>query len=132
MNEKIVLEMTREQAYAVMAATELLARLHIGQFKEITWEFLDRFVGDGFDMTRRERADELLEQACRAIFGVDKYGLPDVGEKDIVHERCWAVYVTIRHAIAWHDKPEGNPYSVMFDEPMGYGETMPRCEVRDE
>ena len=40
--ERITLEMTREQAYIVMSATELLARLHIGQFKEITWQFIER------------------------------------------------------------------------------------------
>ena len=134
MGEKITVEMTREQAQAVMMATELLARLHIGQFKEITWHFLDRFKtsnGD-YDSARRELADGLLDELARIIFGVNMYNRPDISEKSITHERCWAVYTTIRHALAWHDKPEGNPWSVAFDEPLPYGEPMPQVKVVDE
>ena len=130
MAEKIIVEMTREQAYAVMNATELLARLHIGQFNRIT-ELLVDFSRPGA-CGRRDTANIYLEQACRAIYGVNQYGWPNIEEKTIEHERCWAVYATIRHALAWHDKPEGNPWSVAFDKPMGYGETMPKCEVRDD
>ena len=132
MAEKVILELTREQADAVMRATELLARLHLGQFKEITWQFMGRFVdNDGeFDAERRALADELLEQACRSIFGVNQYNQPDIGDKTIEHKRCWAVYATIRHALAWHDHPEGG-ITVNFDKPMGYGEQMPKCRVRD-
>ena len=130
---KETLEMTREQAEAVMRATELLARLHIGQFNEITWEFMDRLIKDGhtFDDYRRDRADELLDHLARTLFGVNKYGRPDVGEKDIMHHRCWTVYATLRHALAWHDHPEGG-ITVNFDKPLAYGEPMPHAEVRDE
>ena len=133
MSEKITLEMTREQAYAVMMATELLARLEIGQFKEIAWKMLDRFTDkDGkFDADRRDYAEELLERACRAIFGVNQYGWPDVGEKSITHERCWAVYATIRYVLAWHDHPEGGD-TVNFNKPLDYGEPMPKCEVKED
>lgn len=131
MSEKIIVEMTREQARAVMNATELLARLEIGQFKEICWKMLDRFIGkDGFDAVRRDRAEEYLESACHMVFGTNRYGSPDVRTKSIQYERCWAVYATIRHALAWHDHPEGG-MTVDFDEPMGYGERMPVCRVED-
>ena len=60
----------------------------------------------------------------------EKYGCVDISEKTIEHERCWAVYATIRHALAWHDHPEGG-MTVDFDEPMGYGERMPVCRVED-
>lgn len=130
MAEKVIVELTREQAQAVMSATELLARLEIGQFREITWQFLDKFSKNGrFDHVRRDRADDLLEEACRLIFGA-KAGFIDISEKSITHERCWAVYSTIRHALAWHDHPEGG-ITVNFDPPMGYGEPMPVCNVRD-
>ena len=132
---KVIVELTREQAYAVMNATELLARLEIGQFEEITWKMIDRFVGkdkDGnittFDDRSRDLANAYLKSACLAIFGANEYGWPNVGEKSITHERCWAVYETIRHALAWHDHPEGG-YTVDFQEPLGYGETMPKCKV---
>ena len=132
---KVIVELTREQAYAVMNATELLARLEIGQFEEITWKMIDRFEGkdkDGnittFDGRSRDLANAYLKSACLAIFGANEYGWPNVGEKSITHERCWAVYETIRHALAWHDHPEGG-YTVDFQKPLGYGETMPKCKV---
>lgn len=45
-------------------------------------------------------------------------------------KRCWAVYATIRHTLAWHDHPEGG-MTVDFDEPMGYGEPIPRVEIKE-
>lgn len=134
MAEKVVVELTREQARAVMNATELLARLEIGQFKEITWKMIDRFMTDDgkkFDSTRRDAADELLEQACRAVFGVNQYNRPDVREKSMQHQRCWAVYSTIRYALTWHDHPEGG-VTVDFQEPLGYGEKLPVCRIEED
>ena len=133
MSEKITIEMTREQANAVMMATDLLARLEIGQFKEVSWKMLGHFVDENghFDGARRDRADELLEQVARTVFGVNMYGWPDVKEKSILHERCWAVYATIRYVLAWHDHPEGGP-TVNFHKPMGYGEKMPKCMIGED
>ena len=135
MAEKIIVEMSREQALAVMDATELLARLEIGQFEETTWKLIEHFRGNDkngrptFDDTRRDLANAYLKCACLAVFGV-KNGWPDVGEKNMQHHRCWAVYETIRHALAWHDYPEGGD-TVNFNEPLGYGEPLPRCRVED-
>lgn len=135
MSETITLTMSREQAQAVMDATELLARLEIGQFEEITWKMLDHFRGhdrDGkptFDGTSRDLANAYLKCACLAVFGV-KNGWPDVGEKNLQHHRCLAVYETIRHALAWHDNPKGG-YTVNFLGPMVYGEPLPKCEIKD-
>jgi hypothetical protein len=136
MSEKITLELTREQARAVMDATELLARLEIGQFEEITWRMIDRFRGQDkngkptFDDRSRDLANAYLKCACLAVFGT-KNGWPDVGEKSIQHQRCWAVYAAIRYALAWHDHPEGGD-TVDFGEPLGYGEKMPKCEVEGD
>lgn len=133
MSEKVTIEMTREQARAVMDATELLARLEIGQFEEITWKMNEHFQREGrdgkqtFDNTRRDLANAFLKCTCFAVFGV-KNGWPDVGEKNLQHHRCWAVYETIRHALAWHDHPEGGD-GVCFYEPLGYGEPLPKCRV---
>ena len=137
MSETITLTMTREQAQAVTSATELLARLEIGQFEEITWKMLDRFKGKGkdgkpiFDERSRDLANAYLKSACLAIFGVNVYGWPDVGEKSIQHKRCWAVYTAIRYALAWHDHPEGGD-TVDFGEPLWYGENLPVCRVEEE
>lgn len=129
MSESIILEMTREQAYAVMDATELLARLHIGQTFSIAEKLGDLAAKDYCE--RRDRAKEAFDLGIKILLGTNVYGYPDVSVKPIEHERAWAVYATIRHALAWHDHPEGNPWSVAFDEPLGYGEKMPKCEVKD-
>lgn len=136
MADIVTLTMTREQACAVMTATELMARLEIGQFREIPYMMLDRFHdADGsYDEKRRERADNLAVKLAHETFGVDEHGFTDVREKSVRHERCWAVYTTIRHALTWHDHPEGPEkhfWSVAFDRPMEYGEPMPICTVTD-
>ena len=41
-NERVTLEVSREQAMIVERACELFARLEIGQFKEISDQFLER------------------------------------------------------------------------------------------
>ena len=125
--QRVVVTMTREQAVEVMHATELLARLHIGQVFTMT-ELLGDLMADDY-RERTERAEEAFTLGLKMLYGANSYGRPDIPEKPIEHERCWAVYATIRHAIAWHDHPEGNMWSVAFDKPMGYGEPMPKCEI---
>ena len=115
MAESIILKMTREQAYAVMQATELLGNIMAKDYCE-----------------RRDRAKEAFDLGIKILMGTNAYGYPDVAEKPIEHERCWAVYSTIRYAIAWHDHPEGSTWSVAFDKPLGYGETMPKVEIRED
>ena len=126
-DERIVVTMTREQAYATMHATEMLARLHIGQAFTITEQIGDLTADDYCE--RRDRAREAFDLGLKILLGTNAYGQPDVPTKDIEHQRCWAVYTTIRHAIAWHDTPEGNFWSVAFDQPVPYGEPMPKCEI---
>lgn len=126
-DQRIVVTMTREQAIEVMNATELLARLHIGQVFTLTELLGDLTVDDYCE--RKDRAQEAFKLGLKMLYGANLHGQPDIREKPIEHERCWAVYATIRHAIAWHDHPEGNPWSVAFDTPMGYGEPMPKCEI---
>ncbi len=129
-NEAIILTMTREQAVEVMHATELLARLHIGQVFTLT-ELLGDLSAESY-CERMDRAQEAFNLGLKILYGANSYGYPDIGEKPIEHERLWAVYATIRHAIAWHDHPEGNMWSVAFDKPLGYGEPMPKCEIKEE
>lgn len=125
--ERVVVTMTREQARAVMQATELLARLHIGQVFTIP-ELLGNLAADDY-CDRRDRSNEAFKLGIKLLLGTNIYGQPDVETKNIWHQRCWAVYATIRHALAWHDNPEGNMWSVAFDKPMPYGEPMPKCEI---
>ena len=124
--ERVVVTMTREQAYAVMNATELLARLYIGQV--FTMPDLIGDLSSSDFCERRDRAKDAFELGLKLLLGTNIYGQPDVAEKSIEHERAWAIYATIRHALAWHDHPEGG-YTVNFDRPMGYGEPMPSCTI---
>lgn len=128
MDERVVVTMTRDQARAVMNATELLARLYIGQTFTMTELLCDLSRGDYWD--RRDMAKEALDLAMKIMVGANEYNNPDIKEKPIEHERLWAIYATIRHAISWHDYPEGGN-TVDFYTPMGYGEPMPKCEIID-
>lgn len=128
--ERVILTMTREQAYAVMNATELLARLYIGQVFTVP-ELLGGLKESNY-AERSARAKDAFTLGVKILFGENIFGYPDIEEKPIEHERCWAVYATLRHAIAWHDNPEGNSWGVAFDRPMAYShdEAMPKCEIK--
>lgn len=121
MSETVRLELTREQAQSVMLATELLSRLKIGQFERITELVLDWSRPNACEL--RDNADALLRAASHILLE------PEI-KKDVICQRCWAVYTTIRYTLAWHDHPEGNWMSVAFDRPLSYGdEPMPKCEI---
>ena len=126
--ERVILEMTREQANIVEKACELLARLHIGQFDMI----IDACIMDykSVDYCKhRDLAKPILDEAAKAVYGVNIYGRPNV-RRDDVHLRAWSVYQTLRYTRSWHDHPEGNPYSVCFDPPMAVlDEPLPKCQI---
>ncbi len=129
-NERVVLEMTREQALIVENACELLARLHIGQFKTITEMVLPYHRKDIDDYCRRrDDADEALNLAAKLIFGRTVYNTPDC-QKGEEHERAWNVYQVLRYTRCWHDNPEGDHFSVCFDKPMNaLNEPLPTCKI---
>lgn len=133
--EKVVLEMSREQAMIVERACELFARLEIGQFKEIAWQLIDRIWEHDDNQERRALADDLLETTSKVIFGRNAWNMPDVGEKSIEHMRAWEVYTTLRYVRCCHDHPEeiGKSWSVCFDPPMSEsGDGVPKCEIKEE
>ena len=66
--ERVVLEMTREQAQIVERACELLARLHLGQFEHIIEACLD--FGSEDYCKRRDYVRPFLEAAAKVIYGV--------------------------------------------------------------
>ena len=42
---------------------------------------------------------------------------PDLRRNEVPY-RAEQVWLAIRHALAWHDKPEGDPWNVCFDKPL--------------
>lgn len=135
MAERVTLEMSREQAMIVERACELFARLEIGQFKEISDQFLERIWAQADSQERRHVADDLLALTAKVIFGRNAYDMPDVGEKSEEHMRAWEVYTALRYTRSCHDHPEeiGKSWSVCFDPPMSEsGDGVPKCEIREE
>lgn len=125
---RYVLTLTPEQARVVSRACELFTRLHIGQFNELTWELLDFSCEDYCE--RRDMAEPILRQ-LRQVYFPDlvlpgaSYG---VG-KHIASDRAWDVYQVIRHAMAWHEHPEGGT-TVDFHTPYSAAhEKLATCEV---
>lgn len=130
-DEMVVLEMTRDQALIVENACELLARLHIGQFKTVT-EMVLPIHGKDIDdyCRRRDDANDALMLAAKIIFGRSCYDQPDVQTKDEDHNRAWNVYQILRYTRSWHDNPEGNHWSVCYDKPLNLlNEPLPKCEI---
>ena len=64
-NERVVLEMTREQAQIVERACELLARLRLGQLEHITEACLD--FGSAEFCKRRDYVNPFLEAAANIM-----------------------------------------------------------------
>ena len=136
MSEVITLSLTREHAEAVQNACELLMRLKLGQPGYMTDLLLGWPKGPD-DMSseeyclRRDTANEILKTALKVLYGVNNYGEPDC-EKDMLEALSYEVWGTIRHALAWHDNPEGSDWNVSFRQPLQEsGLPMPKCQITE-
>lgn len=139
MNERVFVEMSREQALIAENACELYARLKLGQFREITWHMLNMKTDDStFFWTRRDIANDLLELAAKYIYPPRNDGSGYVvssAEKDEDFNRAWDVYTALRHARAWHDNPEDGKisWSVCYDDPTNEsGDGVVKCEIKGD
>ena len=127
--EKVVLEMSRDQAIVVERACELYARLHIGQFEMMPDIMMLGYENINEYCCKRDDAKDALKLAACLLFGRNMYGQPDCN-KGVEHERAWGVYTVLRHARCWHDNPEGNPMSVCYDEPYNnLPEPLAKCKI---
>lgn len=130
MSETYTLTMTREQAQVAKDALELYARLKIGQFDRITEMLMD--IRDVKDYCERSTvANDILRVAAGIVLGRTAHGWPKC-IRDDAHKRAWAMFMTIRSRMAWHDHPEGG-WGVSFDKPfLEIDEPLPKCEVKDD
>lgn len=130
MEEKVYLELTRDQADTIEEACELLARLYIGQFRTVTEKLFPVFYNDRDSYyKRRDDVNDALDLAAKLLFGRTAYGTPDCS-KTKEHNRAWDIYQTLRYVRSWHDHPEGDHWSVCFDEPLNCsGEPLPVCRI---
>lgn len=124
---RYALTLSPEQARVVSRACELYARLHIGQLDELTWELLDFSCEDC--CTRRKEAETLLQQLKRLYFADARRTERPQDLYNLDTERAWDLHQVIRHAIAWHEHPEGG-VTVDFRKPFSLiDETLAKCEV---
>lgn len=128
--ETITLTMSRPVAEAVQAACEWYLRLHMGQF----WDLAEDLCFAKFYSDLKNGAFKTKEQEDNAFkVAMDRrdfmcVGMEQAYNRFVLHApisdamrvpyRAEQVWLTIRHALAWHDKPEGDPWNVCFDKPL--------------
>lgn len=122
--------MSRPVAEAVQAACEWYLRLHMGQFWDLAEDLcFAKFYSDAennafqseeqrknaFNVAIGRRNTMLLEMERLYSRCVLPAPTSDVMKVPYRAEQVW---LAIRHALAWHDKPEGDPWNVCFDKPL--------------
>lgn len=128
--ETITLTMSRPVAEAVQTACEWYLRLHMGQFWDLAEDLcFAKFYSDAennafqsaeqrknaFNVAIGRRNTMLLEMERLYSRCVLPAPTSDVMKAPYRAEQVW---LAIRHALAWHDKPEGDPWNVCFDKPL--------------
>lgn len=139
--ETITLTMSRPVAEAVQAACEWYLRLHMGQFWDVADDLcMAKFYSDlennafqskeqrenAFDVAidRRDTMREEMERLYNQL--VLSAPISDVMR---VPYRAEIVWLVIRHALAWHDNPEGMPGCVSYYDPMNRSD-QPRPAIK--
>ena len=128
--EKVTITMSRPVAEAVQTACEWYLRLHMGQFWDLAEDLcFAKFYSDlkngafktkeqednAFEVAIDRRNTMLLEMERLYSRCVLPAPISDVMKVPYRAEQVWLV---IRHALAWHDKPEGDRMNVAFDKPL--------------
>lgn len=128
--ETITLTMSRPVAEAVQTACEWYLRLHMGQF----WDLAEDLCMAKFYSDSKHNAFKTKEQRDNAFTvsihrrndmqdGLDnlyrRYVLPaPISDLMEIPYRAEQVWLGIRYALSWHDKPEGDWTNVEFDKPL--------------
>lgn len=128
--ETVTVTMSRPVAEAVQTACEMYLRLHMGQFNDLAEDlcmakhYADvdakrfRAIEDENDslfqaLDRRNAMQDDMERTYK-MFACH----PLIEDGMRVPYRAETVWLGIRHALAWHDKPEGDRMNVCFDKPL--------------
>lgn len=122
------LTLTEGQARILRDACELLARVHMGQFRHV----VDEVVLHRENWHALKPAHEIADQLERVLFprGIKS---ADIQDRSRV---AWDLYQIVREAIAWANVPPGAPrpsMQVQYDRPMHTSKTEPlaKCEVQE-
>lgn len=128
--ETVTVTMSRPVAEAVQVACEMYLRLHMGQFNDLAEDlcmakhYADvdakrfRAVEDENDSLFQalERRNAMQDDMERTYKMFSCHQLTENGMR--VPYRAETVWLGIRHALAWHDKSEGDWMNVSFDKPL--------------
>jgi hypothetical protein len=130
MDETVTITMTRDHAWVVQDACEMLMRMKLGQTIMPTELMLEWPNGD---MTwyeyclRRDVAKSALTTFLTAV------GCPEGTPKDDTEHMAYEIYGTIRHALYLADGGDPNGWGVAAQEPLSEsGRPMPKCEVTND
>lgn len=126
MNDKIVLELSPEQAKIVERATELFFRLHMGQFDEIKWALMHSMKD--WKKISVNSIDTELNVLKGLFFPNLRLGESNGFDTNPDCHTAFNIYQAVRYVYSWYTKPEGG-IGVNFDEPMGNGMPVPKCYV---
>lgn len=128
-DDKTVLVLDNEQAEVLEKATELLFRLHIGQFEEIKWRLRSRISNKS--CVNWDTIEGVLLLLRGALF-------PELSNGESFNVDCcdesavaYSIYQAIRHANAWRRNPQGG-IGVAFDPPHSVGKSIPKCYIAKE
>lgn len=139
--ETITLTMSRPVAEAVQAACEWYLRLHMGQFWDVADDLcLAKFHSDlknGAFKTKKQEDNAFEVAIDRRDFmrigmeqAYNRFVLPaPISDVMRVPYRAEIVWLVIRHALAWHDNPEGMPGCVSYYDPMNRSD-QPRPAIK--
>lgn len=128
--ETVTVTMSRPVAEAVQAACEMYLRLHMGQFNDLAEDLCMAKHYADMDAKRFKNAEDEKEDFYRALENrnmmqddMDRaYQMfachPLIEDGMRIPYRAEQVWLGIRHALAWHDKPEGDWTNVSFDKPL--------------
>lgn len=123
----VTLTLTEEQADILLTALDTYSRLKMGQFNAVT----DLFPARDFD--RKAAAAALLAARQTVMPELDPrgyYGILNLeaGEQARV---AFDIQQVLRHALAWHRRPEGG-IGVCYDDPYQTSRApLIRVEIRD-
>ena len=126
--DRVVLELSHEQAVVLERAVELLFRLHMGQFEDIKWALMPRLCGTEWDPQNINAALELLKMAIFPGLKLgESFNINCCDECNIAYN----IYQAIRFVNAWHQNPSGG-IGVAFDPPHPTGKPIPKCYLVEE
>lgn len=113
-----VLTMNPEQARSALKAIDLLLRMKLGQYREVSFALLD-ITKEDFS-SRRDKADEKLEEAFKILYD----GKNDEEWKDQEWYRLYNLMQALRYQIHLAEDPAGKgvdsqkPIQLTSDEPI--------------